>query len=263
MQMMGVAWRGNVKPVEHFPDPSILWPLPAHLRHHPVSGWQKDAYPDHLQQEFARLLEAVRPFTLLSERRLISLYTLARHTCLDNLPGDFVECGTAPGGSAAVLAYVIKHYSRIPRRLFCFDTFEGMPEPSQLDRHQGIAANLTGFGAGKLKPPLAENLEEICRRLGVGEFVVPVKGLFADTLPRSRDELGRIALLHADADWYTSTMDVFNNLYDRVGPGGFIQIDDYGHWEGCKKAVHDFERQRGLSFFLHPIDYTGAWLRKS
>lgn len=38
MQIMGVAWRGNVEPVIHQPDPNISWNLPEHLQHYPVSG---------------------------------------------------------------------------------------------------------------------------------------------------------------------------------------------------------------------------------
>ena len=263
MQIMGVAWRGDVQPVEHFPDPGILWPQPDHLRQYPVSGWQWDAPAEQVAQEFASLRAVVQPFTLLNERRLASLYTLARHVCASDLPGNFVECGTARGGAAALLAYVIKHHSRTPRRLFCCDTFAGMPEPTAVDRHAGLPANLTEFGDGTLCSPLVENLEEICRRLDVREYVTPVPGLFADTLPRTRAEVGAISLLSADADWYNSTRDIFDNLYDRVVSGGFIQIDDYGYWEGCQKAVHDFERQRGLTFMLHPIDNTGVWLRNT
>ena len=37
-QIMGVAWRGNVRPVEHAPDPRIRWSLPAHLAGYSVSG---------------------------------------------------------------------------------------------------------------------------------------------------------------------------------------------------------------------------------
>jgi hypothetical protein len=108
---------------------------------------------------------------------------------------------------------------------------------------------------------VAENLNEICRRLNVCKVVVPVKGLFAETLPRTREEVGAIALLHADADGYTSTMDILRNLFGQVVAGGYIQFDDYGHWDGCKKAVHDFERQQGISLTLHPIDYAGVWMR--
>jgi predicted O-methyltransferase YrrM len=40
MQIMGVAWRGNVEPVIHEPDPSINWQLPSHLEGYLVSSSQ-------------------------------------------------------------------------------------------------------------------------------------------------------------------------------------------------------------------------------
>jgi glycosyltransferase involved in cell wall biosynthesis/predicted O-methyltransferase YrrM len=41
MQIMGVAWRGNIKPPEHTPDPSVFWTLPSHLAKYHVSKWQR------------------------------------------------------------------------------------------------------------------------------------------------------------------------------------------------------------------------------
>ncbi len=38
MQIMGVAWRGNIQPVQHIPDPQINWQLPIHLQGYQVSG---------------------------------------------------------------------------------------------------------------------------------------------------------------------------------------------------------------------------------
>ena len=137
-----------------------------------------------------------------------------------------------------------------------------MPEPTEADCHNGIPANLTGFGAGTLKAPIRENLEKICKLLDIEDIVVPVPGLFSQTLPQYRSEIKGIALLHADGDWYKSTMDIFNTLYDIVVPNGFIQVDDYGHWEGCRKAIHDFMCHRGESFKLKSIDDTGIWFQK-
>src|SRR5438270_5199354 len=37
-QIMGIAWRGNVRPVAHVPDPEVAWQLPHHLIGLPVSG---------------------------------------------------------------------------------------------------------------------------------------------------------------------------------------------------------------------------------
>lgn len=74
MQIMGVAWRGNVEPVIHQPDPKINWPLPPHLQGYFVSGSVQTAAED----KFAEILKAVRPYTLLSERKLFSLYSQAK-----------------------------------------------------------------------------------------------------------------------------------------------------------------------------------------
>ncbi|WP_445176620.1 FkbM family methyltransferase [Microcoleus sp.] len=232
------------------------------LQHHIQAQFRNIAFDNTLTEEFQELLSVIRPYTLLSEARLFSLYSLARQICLDDIPGNFVECGSYKGGSAALLAVVIKRYSLRPRLVYAFDTFEGMPEPTEADKHNGIPANLTVWGVGTLKAPLTDNLDVICHSLDVGDIVIAVKGLFAQTLPESKSEIGSIALLHADGDWYESTMDIFNNIYDRVVPNGFIQIDDYGHWEGCKNAIHEFERGCGQSFALRFIDYTGVWFQK-
>jgi O-methyltransferase len=61
---------------------------------------------------------------------------------------------------------------------------------------------------------------------------------------------------------YESTMDALKNLYDRVSPGGFIIVDDYGAYDYCRKAVHDFREQREISAEIHRIDWTGVYWRK-
>jgi|GEM_PF-508071 len=363
MQIMGVAWRGDIEPVIHQPDPNITWQLPEHLQGYAVSSiptqgqgdtqlitelihyveqldkqiiyqsldrdfnqeklikliyqaqedfnqgnfnqalvafqevvelnpssvvankhlnwlyWQQgdiqqsikhhrlaqsgtEVFTSSSNSEFQQILATVRPYTMLSEARLFSLYSLAKQICLDDIPGNFVECGTWRGGSAALLAFVIKNYSLQPRLLYAFDTFAGMPEPRDMDRHQGIPANDTGLGVGTLKAPILEGLAQVCQALDVRDIVVPVQGLFAQTLPQHQSQVANIALLHADGDWYESTMDILNNLFKQVVNDGIIQIDDYGFWEGCRQAVHEFERSRGLAFGLRIIDDTGVWFRQ-
>lgn len=262
MQIMGVAWRGQVQPVRHLPDPSVRWELPAHLQSFMVSGVSDGAIADGGLTEFQQWLPVVRPYTFLSEARLLSLYRLTKDICLADLPGNIVECGTCKGGAAALIAATIARYSRRPRKVYAFDTFEGMPDPTEVDRANGVPANDTGFGAGTLGAPIEQNLNVVCRALGVESIVVPVKGLFNQTLPVTRGQIGDIALLHADGDWYESTIDIFQYLYGQVIAGGAIQIDDYGHWEGCRKAIDDLQAQWRVQFGLQPIDYTGVWFRK-
>lgn len=211
--------------------------------------------------EFDKLHETIRPYTMLSSARVHSLFSLAKDICERDVPGNFVECGVSAGGSSALLAAVIARYSKRPRRLFACDTFTGMPKPSAEDLHRGKPANETNWGEGTCAAPV-ESLLEVSEKLGVKNLIEPVPGLFSETLPVNRERFGEIALLHMDGDWYSSTRDILQNLFDQVVRGGRIQIDDYGFWEGCKRAIEDFERERGLKFQLNAIDGTGVWMAK-
>lgn len=217
----------------------------------------KSTPPDY--SEFQQLFQLVRNNTGLSEQRLYSLFSLAKKVCIDNIPGNFVECGVADGGSTALMAAVMKRYSKQPRILYAFDSFEGLPEPTEEDKSNGVAAELAGWGKGSCAAPESKVLN-LCTQLGVSDVVQTVKGYFQDTLPQFRNPVGVIALLHADGDWYESTKVILEQFFDRVVNDGFIQVDDYGHWEGCKKALHEFEAQNRLKFNLNKIDYTGVWL---
>lgn len=208
------------------------------------------------------LLRVARSYSMVGEKRILSLYQLAKQTCERDLAGHFVECGVAAGGTSALLAGVITRYSRRDRLLYAFDNFEGMPEPGEWDLHNGQKANEQGWGEGTCAAPEASLLEATAE-LGSGDCVRPVKGLFKDTLPTYKEEIGSIALLHVDGDWYESTLNILENLFDQVLPGGVIQIDDYGYWQGCKKAVEEFAAKRGLDFELIPIDGTGVWMKKT
>jgi hypothetical protein len=111
----------------------------------PAKWWQicrREREPVQMDDaEFLQILEVIRPCTNLGEGRLLSLFRSAKRLCDEDLPGNFVECGVAAGGSSALLTAVIAGHSKRPRKLFSFDTFEGMPEPSPLV--EKILQNLT------------------------------------------------------------------------------------------------------------------------
>lgn len=211
--------------------------------------------------KFTDVLRAVNPYTMLSRERLEALYLGAKKICESGLVGSFVECGVSAGGSSALLAWVAKKYSRQPRAVYCFDTFEGMPAPGIDDRHAGIPAQKTGWGQGTCAAPL-ESLVEAAGKVDAVEVIRPVKGLFQHTLPMTRHEIGPIALLHLDGDWYDSTRAILENLYAQTQPGAYLQIDDYGYWDGCRKAVEEFEAELGVKFAMDVIDATGVCFKK-
>jgi O-methyltransferase len=81
-------------------------------------------------------------------------------------------------------------------------------------------------------------------------------------MPKLREEIGEIAILRLDGDYYTSTRDVLDRLYDKVVPGGFIIVDDYGCYQQARDAIHDFWAERSLAPELIQIDSSGYYWRK-
>ncbi len=63
--------------------------------------------------------------------------------------------------------------------------------------------------------------------------------------PCRRPRSERLAVLRLDGDMYDSTMDALEALYEKVSPGGFVIVDDYGAVPACAEAVHDFRASRG------------------
>lgn len=243
--------------LRYFPENRQAAELLTQIEPPPLAG--AEAYMHHA--EFYELLAQIRPYTMLSNERLFSLYSLSRTICEQNLPGNFVECGVAAGGSSALLAAVIQRHSKLPRMLYSCDSFSGMPDPTELDTAFDKKAQDTGWGAGTCSAPEA-SLRGLVKQLGVSEHVVPVKGFFHETLPELRIAAGEIALLHLDGDWYESTRTILHNLYDSVVEEGALQIDDYGLWDGCRKAVNEFQEERSITFALNTIDGTGVWFNK-
>ena len=222
----------------------------------------KQVSPGINDPEFNQLYNMVSDHTMLSPDRLYSLYKITKKLCINDMPGDVVECGVAGGGSTALMAYTIKKYSKRSRTLYAFDSFDGMPEPTEEDvLSNGTFADDTGWGTGTCAAPV-QSVKSLCAKLGVDEIVKPVKGYFQDTLPQNKSAIGQIAFMHVDGDWYESTKCIFENLYDQVVDGGFVQIDDYGHWAGCRKAVQEFEQSINVNFSLNKIDGTGVWFAK-
>jgi O-methyltransferase len=171
-----------------------------------------------------------------------------------DIKGDLVECGCALGGSAALMALTQRRVGGL-RPLWLFDTFEGLPAPTADDPDYEIADLFTGTCQASVA-----DVQNLFDRLQVAKDLHLIKGLFRDTLPGA--EVQQIALLHIDGDWYDSVKTCLENLYDKVTPGGVIQLDDYGYWKGARKAVDEFLEKRGIRALLKRVDYSGRSLVK-
>lgn len=203
---------------------------------------------------FADAYRAVRPYTMCGPARLRGLYHAVERAVASGVPGGLVECGVARGGSAALMGLAARQRGA-RRPLWVFDTFDGLPPPTDADADREIGQAYAGGCRGT-----ASEVEALLARLGILGDARLVKGLFEETVPDCAT--GPIAVLHLDCDWYESVAVCLEHLYDRVSPGGVIQIDDYGHWAGTRRAVDEFLARRAIRAPLARLDYTGRQLVK-
>ena len=224
------------------------------------SGGSK--FPSDFDDRVVRIIERVRAFTMTSPERLHSLIRAVEYVVRNDIPGDVVECGVWKGGSMMAVASTLLELGTVDRALYLFDTFEGMTSPEELDRtFRGDRASDLMATADREQSWIwaVSALDEVKAAMDkVGydrDKVVYVQGDVADTLPRSAPPT--ISLLRLDTDWYKSTWHELEHLYPRLSVGGVLIIDDYGHWEGARRAVDEFIEAKGLRLFLSRIDYTG------
>ena len=176
---------------------------------------------------------------------------------LDNVLGDLIETGVWRGGATIFMRGYLAAWEMVDRTVWAADSFEGLPVPS-LPQDENY-----DYSASKI-PILAITLEDVqenFRRYGLLDNQVRfLKGWFCDTLPTA--PIKQLAILRLDGDLYESTMDALNALYHKVSPGGFIIVDDYGDFEPCRRAVHEFREQHGITDAIEKIDWTGVYWRK-
>lgn len=197
------------------------------------------------------LFDKVRPYTMSSRLKLRSLKSLAELLNQNQVPGDFVECGTFKGGSAAVISTALTS----ERKIWLFDSFEGLP-----DVKEEVDGADSKDWVGKCRAA-EEDVLEALKTVGVSpEQYLIRKGWFQDTFKQTLPE--QVALLHCDADWYDSVLLTLETFYDRIPPGGVVVLDDFGWWEGCREAFYDFCGKRNEKPLLERVDCDQAyWIK--
>lgn len=214
------------------------------------------------------LVKRVKPFTMTTPERIVGLRAAAKYVCANRLPGDFVECGVWRGGSSMAAALTFMEMGDTSRDLWLFDTFEGMPPPQAVDvRYDGVSAQALLDSHARTTDDhywAVAPLEDVNANLtAIGyprEKWHCIKGRVEETIPAQAP--ASIALLRLDTDWYESTKHELEHLYRRVTPGGVIIIDDYGWYDGARKAVDEFLGTLAFKPLLNRLDQTGRLLIK-
>ncbi len=225
--------------------------------------------PADLPSHHAEIIRSVEPYTMTSPLRLSSFISAVDYVHGSGVEGSVVECGVWKGGSCMAAMRQLRALGDTDREIYLFDTFEGMSEPTKLD------INHYGVNASQEYDNWKENTEEVdimCYagldevKANVGTVGYPpdkvhyVRGKVEDTLPENAPE--KIAILRLDTDWYESTKCELEALWPRLQPGGVIIIDDYGFWEGARKAVDEYLAKHNIHLLLFRVDGTGRMATK-
>lgn len=224
---------------------------------------QRDPFID-IDDATKELFQYVQPFTLTGLERVAALRQAVQYVVESGIPGDIVECGVWKGGSMMAVAKTLQFLASTERKLYLFDTFEGMTAPSAVDKDfSGEDASRLLADAIDVKEDASiwaiSSLDAVKRAMtDTGydpEKIVYVAGRVEDTIPAKAPD--KIALLRLDTDWYESTYHELVHLFPRLAVGGVLIIDDYGHWQGARRAVDQYLKENKIRVLLNRIDYTG------
>lgn len=211
------------------------------------------------------IVERALPHTMTGVLRVLAVVEAVRYVVRAGVEGDFAECGVWRGGSVIAMIETLKELGADARDIHLYDTFEGMTEPSEADTSPLERPALEHWQETGGRPWPEFFAPEVFDEAIVRETILAtgypaerlhfVRGRVEDTIPDRAPEC--LALVRLDTDWYESTMHELVQLWPRLARGGVLLVDDYGAWDGCRRAVDEYFTHRAAPVLLHRTDFTG------
>jgi len=192
--------------------------------------------------------------TMMGLKRMDHMLDCLLDVVRRKVPGDLAEIGVWRGGVGILMRAVLRALGDTGRKVWLADSFQGHPHP---DPRQYPADRDDPHRTFRELVVAQDTVQQNFERYGLGDGqVCYLPGWYRDTLPVA--PIDRIALLHLDCDMYESNIVALRSLYDKVSPGGYVVIDDYGAIAGCRKAVDDFRKEKGIDTELQHVDWTAV-----
>jgi len=160
--------------------------------------------------------------------------------CKD-VEGDICEFGVAQGETSSLIANEIDLYSS--KTLHLFDSFEGLPRPSEKDK---LKDDIFSLGSMAAYAGTMSNPEKLVRqRLDAISFpmerCVIHKGFIEELIHEGIDFPSKVCFAYLDFDFYEPTILTLDYLHKVTTPGAIIIVDDYDFFStGIKTAVDEF-----------------------
>ena len=202
--------------------------VPA-IEDHPLR--QRRSFPELTNELFWEEYERARPFSMLHVTGFWNLFEGLRHVVQAEVAGDVVECGCLFGGCSIFIRRILDDFGERDRELHVFDTFSGFPDGSYDSKGGviGIPAQYEDFFA-----TVETNVATHARL----DDVTFHQGMVEHTLVDF--DVPALALARLDTDYYDSTRVELEVLYPALQPGGVVIVDDYGIYDGARRATDEY-----------------------
>lgn len=223
-------------------------------------------FPVEADKKIMKFINISIQLSMTTHQRMYLLSQAILNSKNNNIEGDFVECGVWRGGNI-LLFKLLNDYYNLNRKIFAYDTFDGMTEPEDIDiDNSKVSAkkylslqkkdeNFENTHCFSSLETVKKNILQYTNLKNIKFIVGPVeKTLKVEKIPK------KISILRLDTDWYASTKIELEILYPRLVKGGVLILDDYGHWRGARKAVDDFFYNKKK--WLHIVDSSCRYLIK-
>jgi predicted O-methyltransferase YrrM len=193
-----------------------------------------------------------KPYSIMDVNQLRALYDL---TSTVTVPGAIVECGVGNGGSAFVLAQAAKG-----RHLWAFGSTDGVnePDPDKDGQKACYRYAKTGGAWGAHIP--AYTMTILNKAVEDEAYLHYHPGWFEDSFRETLHDIGKIAILHIDANVYWGTLMALRAWYPNVVKGGLVTVSAYNYWPGVKAAVDEYTFDgKSMSGLFAYDDLNVAW----
>lgn len=185
-----------------------------------------------------RLSPTRYPGSDLSRKRTLEALCLGVvYAYSSEVEGDLVEFGTMSGETAQAIARAMTEteglYSLPPRRLYLFDSFEGLPEIESPVDQENIHCQSGVWVPGSCFVLTKERLRFLVGDKILKDRLTICDGWYKETVSRLPEKTA-FAMIHVDCDLYQSTLDALDPLFARgqVSEGAIILFDDWN----CSRA---------------------------
>lgn len=207
---------------------AIAWVLMAYF----WSFWTHKLFKPFMWLDYVKQKQVPKALVSVerNEKDRIRFYMLwqqLERVVRHQIPGSLAELGVYKGETAKII-----HHMLPDRKLYLFDTFDGLP-------HQVMREDCDGTVRPQTVKFDNTSPEQVVKHIGGNELIDIRQGIFPATAAGLENDT--FAFVHIDADLYQSTLDALTFFYPKLSPGGVIVVHDYNHnWEGVRKAVDEF-----------------------